>query len=63
MGDAASVHTHGEADVLAGTLSGAVLANATAVATLASKQVRNVYISTTTTGVTLADGDILHVYE
>lgn len=63
IGAASSVHTHTAADVSAGTLSGAVLANAAAVASLAFKQLRNVYIASSTDGITLADGDILHVYE
>lgn len=52
--------------VTAGTLGGKVLANATSVANLADKQVRNIYAGTTdlTPGVdALPSGDIYIVYE
>ena len=39
-------HTHTAADVTAGTLAGRVQANASAVATLANKQLRNIVIAT-----------------
>lgn len=53
-------------NVTAGTLDGKVLANATTVATLSDKQVRNIYAGTVdmTPGVSpLPSGDIYIVYE
>lgn len=65
IGAAASSHTHGAADVKAGTLGGKVLANATAVATLGDKQVRNIYAGTAelADGASLPSGDIYIQYE
>ena len=59
-------HNHAASQVTAGTLGGKVLGNATSVATLGDKQVRNIYAGTTdmvagTT--TLTTGDIYIVYE
>lgn len=45
-GKADKSHTHTAADVTAGTLAGRVQANASAVATLANKQLRNIVIAT-----------------
>lgn len=47
IGAAASSHTHSASNVTAGTLGGSVVANASAVSTLTTKQVRNTTISTT----------------
>ena len=61
-----SAHTHAASNITAGTLSGKVVANATAVATLANKQVRNIYAgtSTMTAGTTaLPSGDIYIKYK
>lgn len=51
--------------ITAGTFGGKVLANATAVATLTTKQVRNIYAGTSDigTGASLPTGDIYLVYE
>lgn len=46
IGAAASSHTHSASNVTAGTLGGSVVANATAVGTLTTKQLRNITIST-----------------
>lgn len=46
IGAAASSHTHSASNITAGTLGGSVVANATAVGTLTTKQVRNITIST-----------------
>ena len=65
-GKAASSHNQAASTISAGTLAGKVLANASAVATVADKQVRNIYGGTTdmTAGSTaLATGDIYIVYE
>ena len=59
-------HNQAASTITAGTLAGATKANATAVATLADAQVRNIYAGTTdlTAGTsTLATGDIYFVYE
>ena len=59
-------HTQAASTITAGTLAGEVKANATAVATLATAQVRNIYAGTTdlTAGTSvLATGDIYFVYE
>lgn len=59
-------HDHAASDITAGTFAGKVLANATSVATVETKQVRNIYAGTTdmTAGTTtLASGDIYVVYE
>lgn len=65
IGAAAASHTHGAANVTAGTLGGKVLANATAVATLGDKQVRNIYAGTAelADGASLPSGDIYIQYE
>lgn len=66
IGAAASSHTHAASGVTAGTLGGKVLANATAVATVTDKQIRNIYAGTSdmTAGSTsLTTGDIYLVYE
>lgn len=64
-GKASSVHTHDASQVTAGTLSGSVVANATGVANLGTKQVRNIYAGTTDigAGAALPAGDIYLVYE
>ena len=46
IGAAASSHTHSASNITAGTLGGSVVANATAVGTLTTKQLRNITIST-----------------
>ena len=46
IGAAASSHTHSASNITAGTLGGSVVANATSVGTLTTKQVRNITIST-----------------
>lgn len=62
---AASVHTHDASQVTAGTLAGSVVANATGVANLGTKQVRNIYAGTSDigAGAALPAGDIYLVYE
>ena len=65
-GKANTSHTQAASTITAGTLAGEVKANATAVATLATAQVRNIYAGTTdlTAGTSvLATGDIYFVYE
>ena len=65
-GKANTSHTQAASTITAGTLAGEVKANATAVATLANAQVRNIYAGTTdlTAGTSvLATGDIYFVYE
>ena len=58
-------HTHTADQVSAGTLGGAVVAQAAAVAALETKQVRNIYAGTTDigAGAALPAGDIYLVYE
>lgn len=59
-------HTHKASTISAGTFAGQVVANASAVQTLTTKQVRNIYAGTDdmTAGTTeLATGDIYIVYE
>ena len=58
-------HTHTADQVSAGTLGGAVVAQASAVAALETKQVRNIYAGTTDigAGAALPAGDIYLVYE
>ena len=65
IGAAASSHAHTAANVTAGTLGGRVVANASAVSTLTTKQVRNIYAGTSDIGVgaSLPTGDIYLVYE
>ena len=61
-----SAHNQAASTITAGTLGGSVVANATAVANLSTKQVRNIYAGTTalTEGVTaLTSGDIYIMYE
>lgn len=63
---ASTTHTHAASNVTAGTLAGQVVANATAVATIGTAQVRNIYAGTTdlTAGTSaLATGTIYIVYE
>ena len=62
---ATASHTHTADQVTAGTLGGAVVAQAAAVAALGTKQVRNIYAGTTDigAGVALPAGDIYLVYE
>ena len=62
---AAASHTHTADQVSAGTLGGAVVANATGVANLGTKQVRNIYAGTSDigAGAALPAGDIYLVYE
>ena len=64
-GKAASVHSHAASQVTSGTLAGSVVANATGVANLGTKQVRNIYAGTTDigAGAALPAGDIYLVYE
>ena len=59
-------HSQPASDITAGTFAGQVVANASAVTDLTTKQVRNIYAGTAdmTAGVTeLATGDIYIVYE
>lgn len=61
-----AAHTHAAADVSAGTLGGRVLANASAVTTLGTAQVRNIRAGTadlTAGSSSLASGEIYLVYE
>lgn len=61
-----AAHTHAAADVSAGTLGGRVLANASAVTTLGTAQVRNIRAGTadlTAGSSSLATGEIYLVYE
>lgn len=51
------------AEHIQGTLGGKVVANASSVGSYTTKQVRNIVMSTSTDGVTLANGDVLHVYK
>jgi hypothetical protein len=65
-GKAASSHNHAASNVTAGTLGGQVVANATAVSTLTTAQVRNIKASTTdlTAGSSaLTTGELYVVYE
>lgn len=66
IGAAPSSHTHAASNISAGTLGGAVVANASAVATLGTKQVRNIYAGTaalTDGSSALPTGDIYIQYE
>ena len=66
IGAAASSHTQAASTVTAGTLAGQVKANASAVTTLSTAQVRNIRAGTAdmTAGTTaLTTGDIYFVYE
>ena len=66
LGAAAKDHTQAASTVSSGTFAGQVVANANAVQTLTTKQVRNIYAGTEdmTAGTTeLATGDIYIVYE
>ena len=66
VGAAASSHDQAASTITAGTLAGAVVANATAVANLGTKQVRNIYAGTAdlTPGTSaLPTGDIYICYE
>ena len=64
-GKANSSHTHPASQISAGTLSGSVVANASAVSNIGTKQVRNIYAGTSDIGVgtPLPTGDIYLVYE
>ncbi len=63
IGAAASSHTHSASNITAGTLGGSVVANATAVGTLTTKQLRNITISTAVpTSSDGVNGDIWLVY-
>ena len=63
IGAAASSHTHSASNITAGTLGGSVVANATAVGTLTTKQIRNITISTAVpTSSDGENGDIWLVY-
>ncbi|MDF2610035.1 MAG: hypothetical protein K0R92_1509 [Lachnospiraceae bacterium] len=65
-GKAASSHTHAASNITNGTFGGPVVANASAVATLTTAQVRNIKSSTTdlTAGSSaLTTGDLYIVYE
>lgn len=59
---ASSGHTHTAANIYAGTFGGQVIANATAVATLGTAQVRNIIIADSLPSGTFADGTICLVY-
>ena len=62
-GKAASSHNQAAGTITAGTLAGKVLANATAVATVTDKQVRNIFADTTDVGsVSMNNGDIYLQY-
>ena len=66
IGAAAATHSHAASEVNSGTLAGQVVANATAVATLTTAQIRNISGGTAdlTAGVTaLPTGDIYAMYE
>ncbi|MBR2408912.1 MAG: collagen-like protein [Lachnospiraceae bacterium] len=66
VGAAESTHDHVASNIKTGTLAGKVVANATAVATLGDKQVRNVYVGDTAleSGVSaLPTGDIYIKYK
>ena len=66
IGAAASSHNQAASTITAGTLAGQVVANATAVATLTTAQVRNIYAGTDdmTAGTTsLPTGQIYLMYE
>jgi len=64
-GKANTTHSQAASTITAGTLGGAVTANASAVSNLNTSQVRNIKASTTdlTAGTALATGDIYIVYE
>ena len=64
-GKANSSHTHPASQISAGTLSGSVVANASAVSNIGTKQVRNIYAGNSDIGVgaPLTTGDIYLVYE
>ena len=64
-GKADATHNHPASQITAGTLSGQVNANATAVANIGTAQVRDIYAGTTDIGVgaALATGVIYLVYE
>lgn len=67
-GKAASSHNQAASTITAGTLAGKVVANASAVATVTTKQVRNIFAGTSeaTAGAAfsgLANGDIYFQYE
>lgn len=63
IGAAESSHTHSASNITAGTLGGSVVANATAVGTLTTKQLRNITISTAVpTSSDGENGDIWLVY-
>lgn len=62
-GKASSSHNHSAANITAGTLAGSVVANASAVSNLTTKQVRNTTISTAVpTSSDGGDGDIWITY-
>lgn len=66
LGAAASSHNQAANTITAGTLGGQVVANATAIATLGTAQVRNIYAGTsdlTAGSSSLATGAIYFVYE
>ena len=66
IGAAAASHTHDASQITAGTLAGAVLANAAAAADVGSSQVRNIHAGTgdlTAGSSALASGQIYLVYE
>lgn len=63
IGAAESIHTHSASNITAGTLGGSVVADATAVGTLTTKQLRNITISTADpTSSDGGDGDIWITY-
>ena len=65
-GKAAGTHTHAAGDIKAGTLAGQVVANASAVSSYSTSQIRNIKASTTdltANSSSLTTGDIYLVYE
>lgn len=60
---AASSHNQAASTITAGTLAGKVLANASAVLTYNGRQVRNILFCTSTSGISVANGDVIHLYE
>lgn len=60
---APSSHNQAAGTITAGTLAGKVLANATAVTTYTNRQVRNILFCTSTSGISVANGDVIHLYE
>lgn len=63
IGAAASSHTHAASAITEGTLGGRVYANASAVLTYNGRQVRNILFCTSTSSISVANGDVIHLYE